>query len=97
MSPLPDKAPETVNPTERSECQIDVRDPVSRRFLGVVISSDLLRRCRMSALAAIAVFPILTLLLIGLSKAENVFFDSAPRTADPVASDPPALGRIKNL
>lgn len=46
----------------------------------------------MSAFAAIAVFPILTLLLIGLSKAENLFFGSAPKTADRIPADPPGFG-----
>jgi hypothetical protein len=45
----------------------------------------------MSALAAIAVFPILTLLLIGLSKAENVITGSAPLTPDRIPVDPPVV------
>jgi hypothetical protein len=48
----------------------------------------------MSAVAAIAVFPILTLLLIGLSKAENVITGSAPRTPERLPLDPPAVGEI---
>jgi hypothetical protein len=49
----------------------------------------------MSALAAIAVFPILTLLLIGLSRAENVISgSSSPRGADRSPADPPVLGEI---
>jgi hypothetical protein len=48
----------------------------------------------MSALAAIAVFPILTLLLIGLSKAENVISSATPMTTDRLPADPPVLGEI---
>ena len=43
----------------------------------------------MSALAAIAVFPILTLLLIGLSKAEKVISGAAPLIVEATAADPP--------
>jgi hypothetical protein len=48
----------------------------------------------MSAFAAIAVFPILTLLLFGLSRAENRFFDSAPKAPEPVPADAPVLSEI---
>jgi hypothetical protein len=49
----------------------------------------------MSALAAIAVFPILTLLLICLSRAENVIMGgNAPQAADRSPADPPVLGEI---
>jgi len=43
----------------------------------------------MSAVAAIAIFPFLTLLLIGLSKAEDVVTGTKPKTADRVPADPP--------
>lgn len=46
----------------------------------------------MSALAAIAVFPILTLLLIGLVKAEKIISRTAPLIADRVPADPPISG-----
>jgi len=46
----------------------------------------------MSAFAAIAVFPILTLLLIGLSKAENVIYRPASSAAERIPADPPAIG-----
>ena len=42
----------------------------------------------MYALVAIAVFPFLTLLLIGLAKAEAIVTSSAPRAAEPVPADP---------
>jgi hypothetical protein len=42
----------------------------------------------MSALAAIAVFPIFTLLLVGLSKAENVISAATP-IVDQLPADPP--------
>jgi hypothetical protein len=48
----------------------------------------------MSALAAIAIFPILTLLLIGLSKAEEVVIGTKPTTADRVPADPPNFDEI---
>ncbi len=48
----------------------------------------------MSALAAIAVFPILALLLVFLSKAENVISDTAPPTVDRIPADPPVVGEI---
>jgi hypothetical protein len=47
----------------------------------------------MSALAVIAVFPILTLLLVGLSKAENVI-SSPPPTIDRLPAEPPMVGEI---
>jgi len=43
----------------------------------------------MSALAAIAVFPILTLLLIGLSKAEKVISGAVPLITSRIPVDPP--------
>lgn len=46
----------------------------------------------MSVFVAIAIFPILTLLLIGLSKAENVISGSAPLAADRVPAEPSADG-----
>ena len=48
----------------------------------------------MSALAAIAVFPILTLLLIGLSRAENVMTGKAPLGTDRSPVEPSPLGEI---
>jgi len=47
----------------------------------------------MSALAAIAVFPILTLLLIGLSRAENLFTPTAA-AVDRSPAEAPTLGEI---
>lgn len=46
----------------------------------------------MSALAAIAVFPILTLLLIGLSKAEKVISGVVPLITQRIPVDPPVSG-----
>jgi hypothetical protein len=48
----------------------------------------------MYALAVIAIFPILTLLLIGLSKAENVISSSTPLVTDRLPADPPKAGEI---
>jgi hypothetical protein len=48
----------------------------------------------LSALAAIAVFPILTLLLIGLSRAENVFTGDASRSVDRSPVEAPTLGEV---
>jgi hypothetical protein len=48
----------------------------------------------MSALAAIAVFPVLTLLLIGLAKAEDVLSAGAKLTPHRKPADPPAIGEI---
>jgi hypothetical protein len=48
----------------------------------------------MSALAAIAIFPFLTLLLIGLSKAEEAVTGTKPKTADRVPADPPNFEEI---
>jgi hypothetical protein len=76
--------------------QIDVRNAGFHRFLGVVIALTSWGGARMSAVAAIAVFPILTLLLIGLSKAENVITRSTPVVADRVPADPPSIGEISS-
>jgi hypothetical protein len=46
----------------------------------------------MSALAAIAVFPVLTLLLFGLTKAENVLSKAASLTSHRRPADPPVPG-----
>ena len=48
----------------------------------------------MSALAAIAVFPILTLLLVALSRAENVISGKAPVAVERAPADPPAFGEM---
>lgn len=48
----------------------------------------------MSAFAAIAVFPILTLLLIGLSRAENLFTGDASSGVDRSPVEAPNLGEI---
>jgi hypothetical protein len=48
----------------------------------------------MSALAAIAVFPVLTLLLMGLAKAENVLSAGAALTNHRRPADPPAYDEI---
>jgi hypothetical protein len=45
----------------------------------------------MSVVAAIAVFPILTLLLMGLAKAENVLSAGAALTPHRRPADPPAF------
>lgn len=44
----------------------------------------------MSVLAAIAGFPVLTLVLIGLSKAEDVLYAAAPAVAEQLPADPPS-------
>ena len=97
MCDVQDISPEPGVALERSKRQIKMRDPGGSDFLLTdTPRTDLLRGCRLSALAAIAVFPILTLLLIGLSKAENVISGSSPLAADLVPVDPPtpALGEI---
>ncbi len=48
----------------------------------------------MSALAAIAVFPILTLLLFGLAKAENTLSAGASLTGRRRPAEPQPLGEI---
>jgi hypothetical protein len=48
----------------------------------------------MSALAAIAVFPVLTLLLIGLAKAENVLSAGTVRANQRRPADPPSYDEI---
>jgi hypothetical protein len=48
----------------------------------------------MSALAAIAVFPILALVLFGLLKVENMISQSAPLSSDLIPVDPPAVSEI---
>jgi hypothetical protein len=47
----------------------------------------------MAVLAAIAAFPVLTLLLIGLSKAETVLY-TVPETGAERAAAEPVLGEV---
>lgn len=48
----------------------------------------------MYALAAIAVFPFLTLLLIGLSRAERVISPAALSSPERIPADAPAISEI---
>jgi hypothetical protein len=48
----------------------------------------------MSVLAAIAVFPVLTLLLFGLAKAESVLFQAASPASQRRPAEPGELGEI---
>jgi len=66
------------------------------RFHPKHFGSNLLGRCRLSALAAIAVFPVLTLLLIGLVRAENVASGTSTLTGRRRPAEPPSVASDRN-